>query len=83
MLQINREITEGKTVTEVSSMIKDIEDCNGSIELLIKRANTCTLSTSDDSDVEVEEKPRLLKRLSSWMWPFPPTKASRSTVQVR
>lgn len=69
VLLINGEVSSGKAIGDISLMVKDIEESNGSIELLVKRGKTVVSSNSKE----------LKKNISSWMWP---TTASRTSIQV-
>ena len=67
MLEINGEAVTGKTNNAISVMMKDIEESNGSIELLVRRENQTTSKARHEKTKSSHRKPHTLReRFSSW-----------------
>ena len=81
MLEINGEAVTGKTNNAISVMMKDIEESNGSIELLVRRENQTGSRARHEKTKLSHRKPHTLrKRLSSW---YQSLRSSRVPMQVR
>ena len=66
MLEINGEAVSGKTNDAISVMMKDIEDSNGLLELLVRRGISTTSGVHHKMAKSSHRKPNVLERLSSW-----------------
>ena len=69
MLEINGEAVSGKTDDAISTIVKDVEESNGSLELLVRRGTPATSRTQlhkEQKPSTSKRKPHALERLSSW-----------------
>ena len=66
MLEINGEAVSGKTNDAISTIVKDVEESNGSLELLVRRGTPATSRTQLHEEQKPSTSKSALERLSSW-----------------